>query len=245
MPVRRRQNARWELEVEKQDKLTAPTVEEVQKIEDTYKHECEYCGRKCKTACGLKIHMTSCDCQHELIDHSFTIDRINTVFETPEHRWYRVEWEGYLNQDTWEPARSLIRQGCEPKTPSRTSGIIVQSSLAPILFQPRMTCGDVTAVVKDSRQPARSNLTSHAPTPLQKERERLHNGQRGARTQAERGSSKMQNNMSWWEKRKLTTHGSLSIWGADSVRAAVTCKTSKSGSLLQQQLWENARHMGI
>ena len=51
------------------------------------------------------------------------------------------------------------------KTPSRTSGVTVQSAPAPILSQTRMTCGDATAVVKDSRQPARSNLTSRAPTP--------------------------------------------------------------------------------
>ena len=41
------------------------------------------------------------------------IDGINVVFGTPECRWYRVQWEGYEGNDTWETERSLKRQGCD------------------------------------------------------------------------------------------------------------------------------------
>ena len=101
------------MHVEKQAKIAPPSVKAIKETEATYKHECEFCGRRCKTARGLKIHKAACACQHGLTDHAFTIDRINAVFGTVQRRWYRVEWEGYPGEDTWEPARSLVRQGCE------------------------------------------------------------------------------------------------------------------------------------
>ena len=50
-----------------------------------------------------------------LTDKSFVVKKINAVFGTvrQRQRWYRVEWEDYPGQDTWEPERSLVRQGCE------------------------------------------------------------------------------------------------------------------------------------
>ena len=72
-----------------------------------------FCGRRCKTKRGLHIHMASCDRQHGLTDEAFTIEGIDATFGTPECRWYRVQWEGYKGADTWEPERSLVRQGCE------------------------------------------------------------------------------------------------------------------------------------
>ena len=36
------------------------------------------------------------------------------MFGTPENRWYRVSWTGYAaSADSWEPERSLVRQGCQ------------------------------------------------------------------------------------------------------------------------------------
>ena len=57
--------------------------------------------------------MVACNRQHGLTDKEFEVDDINAVFGTPECRWFRVQWAGYKNQDTWEPERSLRRQGCE------------------------------------------------------------------------------------------------------------------------------------
>ena len=35
------------------------------------------------------------------------------MFGTPKDRWYRVEWVDHPGEDSWEPERSLTRQGCE------------------------------------------------------------------------------------------------------------------------------------
>ena len=99
--------------VERQQKLKPPTIEAIKKTEAEYKYECEFCGRRCKTARGLKIHQAACDKQHGLTDEVYTIKRVNAAFGTPADRWFRVEWLGYEGEDSWEPERSLIRQGCE------------------------------------------------------------------------------------------------------------------------------------
>ena len=44
-----------------------------------------------KTNRGLNIHKTSCGCQHGLTEEEYTIARINAVFGTTQHRWFRVE----------------------------------------------------------------------------------------------------------------------------------------------------------
>ena len=94
--------------------MTPPTVEAIKKTEDTYKHQCKFCDRKFKTKRGLHIHMAACDNQHGLIDKAFPVEGINAVFDTPENRWFRVSWEGFAsNEDSWEPERSLVRQGCQ------------------------------------------------------------------------------------------------------------------------------------
>ena len=99
--------------VERQEKLKPPPVEAIMATEAKYSHECEFCGRRCKTKRGLNIHKAACSKQHGLTDEVFTIERINATFGTPNDRWYRVEWLGYPGQDSWEPERSLVRQGCE------------------------------------------------------------------------------------------------------------------------------------
>ena len=99
--------------VERQEKLKPPTVAEILAPEAHYKHVCEFCGRGFKTRRGLNIHKAACDKQHALTDEVFEIKRINAVFGTPKDRWYRVEWVGHPGKDSWEPERSLTRQGCE------------------------------------------------------------------------------------------------------------------------------------
>ena len=100
------------MQVQKQQ-VRKPTIQEIKDIENEYTYECNFCGRRCKTKRGLHIHMASCDRQHGLTDEVFTIEGIDATFGTPECRWYRVQWEGYKGADTWEPERSLVRQGCE------------------------------------------------------------------------------------------------------------------------------------
>ena len=80
------------------------TIQEIKHVESDYKHECQFCGRKCKTQRGLHIHMAACNRQHGLTDEVFTIDGINTVFGTPECRWYRYMVRWYEDNDTWETA---------------------------------------------------------------------------------------------------------------------------------------------
>ena len=46
-------------------------------------------------------------------DSTILIKCINAVFGTPQHRWFRVEWEDHPGEDSWEPGRSLERQGCK------------------------------------------------------------------------------------------------------------------------------------
>ena len=57
--------------VQKQAKLNLPTVEEIMVTEATYKYECEFCGRRCKTMRGLRIHKASCSKQHGLTDEEY------------------------------------------------------------------------------------------------------------------------------------------------------------------------------
>ena len=57
--------------------------------------------------------MAVCDKQHGLTDESYEIERINAAFGTPADRWFRVEWQDHPGKDSWEPERSLVRQGCE------------------------------------------------------------------------------------------------------------------------------------
>ena len=47
------------------------------------------------------------------MDKEYELLRINAVFGTPQHRWFRVEWKGHPDEDSWEPERSLANQGCE------------------------------------------------------------------------------------------------------------------------------------
>ena len=88
-------------------------MDEIKSTEAAYKNECEFCGRRFKTLLGLRIHTASCDKQHGLTDEEFEIKKINATFGTPSDRWFRVEWCGHKGKDSWEPERSLVRQGCE------------------------------------------------------------------------------------------------------------------------------------
>ena len=97
----------------RQEKQAPPQVDDIKQTEAGYKNECSFCGRKFKTNRGLNIHTASCKSQHGLTEEAFTIAGINAVFGTPQHRWFRVEWKGHQGQDSWEPERSLVSQGCE------------------------------------------------------------------------------------------------------------------------------------
>ena len=101
------------MHVEEQEDLPALTSEQIKSVEEGYKHECDFCGKKFKTSRGMKIHRATCSCQHGLTDEEFEVLRINAVFGTPPHRWFRVEWKGHPKKDSWEPERSLAKQGCE------------------------------------------------------------------------------------------------------------------------------------
>ena len=87
--------------VERQSKIKPSSIEVIVKTEAEYKHECEFCDRRCKTSRGLNIHKASCDKQHGLTEEAYPIERINAIFGTPKDRWYRVEWQGYAGEDTW------------------------------------------------------------------------------------------------------------------------------------------------
>ena len=68
------------MHVEVQEKLSLPTVTAIKAMEATYKHECEFCGRRCKTAGGLKVHKAACNRQHGLSDKEYEVREINAVF---------------------------------------------------------------------------------------------------------------------------------------------------------------------
>ena len=101
------------MHVRKQECLAPPTVDAIKKTEGAYKHVCKFCDRRCKTLRGLRIHMASCNNQHELTKEAYQCEGINAVFGTPEHRWFRMAWVGHPGEDSWEPERSLTAQGCE------------------------------------------------------------------------------------------------------------------------------------
>ena len=100
------------MHVERQARIAPPSFEKVMATEVNYKNVCEFCGRHFKTARGMKIHKASCNHFHNLTDDEDEIKLINATFDTPQHRWCRVEWEGHPGKDTWEPERSLLQQNC-------------------------------------------------------------------------------------------------------------------------------------
>jgi len=102
------------MQVERQEKTKPPTVEAIKKTEASYKHECDFCGRKFKTKRGMRIHRASCNKQHGLTEEEYEIKEINAVFGTPADRWFRVAWVDHPGKDSWESERSLVKQGCEP-----------------------------------------------------------------------------------------------------------------------------------
>ena len=102
------------MHVEAQAALPLPTKLQVEATQNKYQHTCEFCGKKFKTARGRNIHRASCGSRHDLSPEEFEIKQINAVFGTPQHRWFRVEWVDHPGKDSWEPERSLVRQGCEP-----------------------------------------------------------------------------------------------------------------------------------
>lgn len=50
---------------------------------------------------------------YPLSEKEYELEKINTVFDTSEHRWFRAEWKGHPGEDTWESERSLTKKGCE------------------------------------------------------------------------------------------------------------------------------------
>ena len=67
---------------------------------------CNFCPRRFKTSRGLKIHMVTCNCQHDLSDETFEINDINAVFGTQEQRWFLC-WKDHPDKCSWESDRSL------------------------------------------------------------------------------------------------------------------------------------------
>ena len=100
------------MHVQRQVKIKPPTAEQIKATEASYKHECEFCGRRFKTLRGMRIHRASCQKWHGLSEKEYELKKINAVFGTPKDRWFRVEWQDHPGKDSWEPERSLQRQGC-------------------------------------------------------------------------------------------------------------------------------------
>ena len=62
----------------------------------------------------MKIHQASCNNWHGLTVDEFPVEKLKAAFGTAGNRWFLVKWLGYDDEeDTWEPERSLSKQGCQ------------------------------------------------------------------------------------------------------------------------------------
>ena len=81
-------------------------------VQNKYKHQCEYCGRKFKTDRTSKIHETTCVHNYDTTDeYYYVVENIVDVFGRIEQCWFLVKWERYEEPD-WERERLLRKDGC-------------------------------------------------------------------------------------------------------------------------------------
>ena len=81
------------------------------KVQQQYKHECEYCGRRFKLKKSVAIHQRSCVHFYDTTEKYYVVEDIIGAFGHISNRWYLVRWEGY-EEPEWERGRQLEADGC-------------------------------------------------------------------------------------------------------------------------------------
>ena len=94
----------------KREKI-AVTVDELDKVEATYKHQCDFCTRRFKTDRAMHIHRQSCPYNYDTTEEAFPVKEVNGVFGHKDARWFRLELEGH-DEPHWEREHLLLRDGC-------------------------------------------------------------------------------------------------------------------------------------
>ena len=92
-------------------KPIAVTEAEVANAEAKYKHQCDFCLRKFKTARAMQIHRASCVHNYNTTEEVFVLEKIVGVFGHKNARWYLVKWQDYDDPE-WEREHLLLRDKC-------------------------------------------------------------------------------------------------------------------------------------
>ena len=74
------------------------------KVQQQYKHECEYCGRRFKLKKSVAIHQRSCVHFYDTTEKYYVVEDIIGAFGHIPNCWYLVRWEGY-EEPEWERTR--------------------------------------------------------------------------------------------------------------------------------------------
>ena len=93
------------------EKITVSAAE-LEAVETKYKHTCQYCDRRFKTARAQHIHEATCMHSYDTTDKKFVVEEIADVFGHITCRWYLVKWEGYPTPE-WERGHLFREDGCE------------------------------------------------------------------------------------------------------------------------------------
>lgn len=118
------------MHVERQVKLPLPTVTEIKATEATYAHECEFCGRRCKTATGLKIHKAVCNRQHGLTNEEFEVKDIKELPIVDG-----IEWRGAVTQDKTRGSQNGLYNGKDVVRQYEIIGCAAERTQLRSLFQ--------------------------------------------------------------------------------------------------------------
>ena len=87
------------------------TKAEAASAQNGFKHECEYCRRKFKTARAMSIHKAKCMHAYVTTEEIFEVEDIVGVFGHRANRWFLTKWAGY-DEPEWECGHLLTKDGC-------------------------------------------------------------------------------------------------------------------------------------
>ena len=95
-------------------KAIKATTTKVKNIASKYENKCDFCERRFKTKCGMRIHRSKCQHNYDTTEEVYTIDEIVEVFGHKNARWFKVRYHGYPEPE-WNREHLLVRDGCIDK----------------------------------------------------------------------------------------------------------------------------------
>ena len=90
--------------IQKQEKVTRATDEEIVKKTAAYKHACEYakagCKERFKTKRGMRIHCSAYNFNYGLTEKKWEVEDILAVFGRAERKLFLVKWARHPGEDS-------------------------------------------------------------------------------------------------------------------------------------------------